>query len=167
MLMAQTACAEGIPEYELKSAFIYNFATFIDWPAETGNELVLCVAAPQPALDQFKQLESKPVGSMKLVVRHLARGGSVASCNILYVASSEDNAFESWLPELEGKKVLTVAESERWVKKGVMIDLVIEGRRIVFDVNADAARQVGLNINSRLLRLARKVYAGGEGGSEK
>ncbi len=150
--------AEAPSEYQLKSAFVYNFATFIDWPADIGKDLVLCVAAPQSALEYFLQLNGKPVGSVNLVVRPLARAASPVSCHILYVANSEDAAFDAWLPELEGRKTLTVGESQMWLKRGVMIELAVEGAKVAFDVNAEAARKAGLNINSKLLRLARMVY---------
>jgi len=39
-----------------------------------------------------------------------------------------------------------------------LIDLLLKENRIVFDVNVAAAREVGMVINFKLLRLARKVY---------
>lgn len=152
-----------IPEYQLKSAFIYNFATFIDWPGEIGNSLTLCVAVPDEAAKYFSALEGKPVGSMKLTVRRLTQDDSAEGCRILFVAESESDSFEDWLSEVGDDKVLTVAEAEAWLKKGVVLDLMIQDKRVVFDVNVDAARGEGITINSRLLRLARKVYGLGSG----
>lgn len=158
LLLADAAFAEPMPEYQLKSAFIYNFATFIDWPDKIGKSLTLCVAAPQGAMKYFSLLEGKPVGNMKVAVRHLGEGDSAENCQILFVAESESDGFDDWLSEVGDEQVLTVSESEKWLKKGVMIDLLLQDKRIVFDVNMDAARDVGVVINSKLLRLARKVY---------
>ncbi len=155
--------AAPIPEYQLKSAFIYNFATFIDWPAGMGNSLTLCVAVPDDAMKYFSTLEGKSVGSMKVVVRRLTPDDSAKGCRILFVAESESDSFEDWLSEVDEDQVLTVAESEAWLKKGVVIDLMVQDKRVVFDVNVDAARGEGITINSRLLRLARKVYGLGSG----
>jgi len=150
--------ADATPEYKLKSAFIYNFATFIDWPEKTGKALTLCVAAPQAEMEYFSLLEGKPVGDMTVAVRHLEEGISAEGCRILFVAESESDGFEDWLSEVGDEQVLTVAESEKWLKKGVMIALLLQDKRIVFDVNIAAAKEVGVDINSKLLRLARKVY---------
>ncbi len=158
-----TATPEPIPEYQLKSAFIYNFATFIDWPADMGKSLTLCVAVPEDAMKYFSVLEGRSVGSMKVSVRRLTQDDSAEGCRILFVAESENDSFEDWLSEVGDNQVLTVAESEAWLKKGVMIDLMIQDKRVVFDVNVDAARGEGIIINSRLLRLARKVYGLGSG----
>jgi hypothetical protein len=158
MLFPAAAHSAPIPEYQLKSAFIYNFATFIDWPAGMGKSLTLCVAVPQEAMKYFSALEGKRVGNMVVTVRRLTQDDSAEGCRILFVAESESGSFEDWLSEVDDEQVLTVAESEAWLKKGVVIDLMIQDKRVVFDVNVDAARGEGITINSRLLRLARKVY---------
>lgn len=163
LVIPVAAYAAPIPEYQLKSAFIYNFATFIDWPKGMGNSLTLCVAVPDDAINYFSALEGKPVGSMKVSVRRLTQDDSAEGCRILFVAESESGSFEDWLSEVDDEQVLTVAESEGWLNKGVVMDLMIQDKRVVFDVNLDAARGEGITINSRLLRLARKVYGLGAG----
>lgn len=163
LALSGSAYSAPVPEYQLKSAFIYNFATFIDWPSGLGNSLTLCVAVPDDAMKYFSALEGKPVGSMKVTVRRLTPDDSAKGCRILFVAESESDSFEDWLSEVDEDQVLTVAESEAWLEKGVVIDLMIQDKRVVFDVNVDAARGEGITINSRLLRLARKIYGLGSG----
>lgn len=158
LLAAGVAFADELPEDQLKSEFIYNFSTFVDWPDRMGKSLTLCVAAPQAEMKYFSALEGEPVGNMKVAVRHLDRGASAKTCHILFVSESESDGFSDWLPEVEGKHVLTVSESEKWLKKGVMVSLMFRENKIVFDVNIAAASEAGVVINSRLLRLARKVY---------
>lgn len=150
--------ADPVPEYRLKSAFIYNFATFIDWPDDIGKKLTLCVAVPPDAVPYFTQLEGKPVGSMTLAVRSLAQDDSAEGCRILFVAEPDGESFDDWLSEVGDEGVLTIAESEDWLKKGVVMNLVLEDQRVTFDVNLEAARGENIAISSRLLRLARKVY---------
>jgi hypothetical protein len=145
-------------EYQLKSAFIYTFATFIDWPADIGRKLTLCVAVPDDAMPSFLQLEGRPVGNMTMAVRHLGADDSAEGCRILFVAQSDSGSFDDWLSEVGDEEVLTIAESDDWLKKGVVMNLVLQGKRVTFDVNLEAARGENLAISSRLLRLARKVY---------
>ncbi len=157
-LAAGMAFSEPAPEYQLKSAFIYNFATFIEWPQGRGDLLTLCVAAPQDAMKYFTLLEGKHVGKLALTVRHLSEGDSATACRILFVADADNAGFDKWLPEIARQQVLTMSESESLLKKGAMVDLVLQEGRVVFDVNMDAAREEGIALNSKLLRLARKVY---------
>lgn len=145
-------------EYQLKSAFIYKFASFIDWPADMGKKLTLCAAVPGEAMPNFSVLDGKPVGDMTLVVRHLGPADSAEGCGILYVAAPENSSFDDWLSEVGDEEVLTISESPGWLKKGVVVRLMMVDNRVAFDVNLEAARGENIDISSRLLRLARKVY---------
>lgn len=156
--MRPLLAAGAAPEYQLKSAFIYNFATFVDWPDDMGKKLTLCAAVPQEAMQYFTPLEGKPVGNMTLAVRYLGQDDSAEGCGILFVADSESASFDDWLSEVGDEEVLTIAESEDWLKKGVVMSLVLQDNRVTFDVNLEAARGENIAISSRLLRLARKVY---------
>jgi hypothetical protein len=60
------------------------------------------------------------------------------------------------LPDL-GPGVLTVGEGETFTREGGMIGLVIDNRRVRFDVNQTAAERAGLKISSKLLSVARDV----------
>lgn len=145
-------------EYQLKSAFIYNFATFIDWPDKMGKSLTLCVAASPAVMEYFAPLNGKPVGNMTVAVRHLDEEASADGCHILFVTETKSGALDGRLSDVGDEPVLTMAESEEWLEKGVIIDLQLQNGKIIFDVNVAAAKQAGVVINSNLLRLARKVY---------
>ncbi len=54
--------------------------------------------------------------------------------------------------------ILTRTDSKSATSKGVMINMGLNDEKIVFDVNLDAAKNVGLNISSKLLKLAHKIY---------
>jgi hypothetical protein len=158
MLLAGAAHADDIPEYQLKSDFIYNFATYVDWPDTVGRSLVLCVAAPQAVVGHFASLAGRPVGNMTISLRRLDHETSPAGCHILFVTESESDDLKARLSSLGDGRMLTVTESETRVKQGAMVGLLVEDKRVAFVVNTDAAKAAGIDINSRLLRLARKVY---------
>jgi hypothetical protein len=52
---------------------------------------------------------------------------------------------------------LTIGESDVAGDGGVMIDFRLEGGKIGFDINLNAAERADLKISSRLLSLARSV----------
>ncbi len=53
--------------------------------------------------------------------------------------------------------VLTIAETPGFARRGGVINFTLEDSKVRFEVNVDAAQQVGLNISSRLLSLAKIV----------
>ncbi len=43
--------AQQMDEYQVKAAFLYNFAKFVEWPAETGGApgaLTICILGRDP-----------------------------------------------------------------------------------------------------------------------
>ena len=42
--------AQGVPlEYQVKAAYLFNLAKFVDWPPSAGSgPLTICVARPDP-----------------------------------------------------------------------------------------------------------------------
>jgi hypothetical protein len=54
--------------------------------------------------------------------------------------------------------VLTIADTRGAARKGVMLELVLDDRRIAFEFNGAAARGAGVVLSSKVLRLARAIY---------
>lgn len=153
------ATAQAVPEYELKAAFIYNFALFVDWPADTRKDgaFVLCVAGRGLYDAAFDALQGKLVRSQRLAVRRVDGLQGLDECHMLYIAPAEEMRLNHILGLAGGRPILTVADAEGWSGRGVMINLVTRQGRLTFDVNLDAVRRAGLDMSSRLLRLAGSV----------
>lgn len=160
-LAPAAALGQAVPEYDLKAAFLYNFALFVDWPAEGPPEerraLTLCVLGGDPFGHALDALEGKTVRSQRLAVRRLASAQAAVDCQILFIAATEEARLAHILKAVQGRPVLTVADSDGWLEQGVMINVSTRQARLAFDVNLAAARQAGLRVSSRLLRLAHLV----------
>ena len=64
-------------EYQVKLAFLYNFAQFVQWPADTfrdaGAPLTICVAGDNPFQGEIEQsLRGRAVGGHPIEVRRLS-----------------------------------------------------------------------------------------------
>jgi hypothetical protein len=53
--------------------------------------------------------------------------------------------------------VLTIGESDQFLRDGGIVNFVIENGRVRFEVNQRVARDHGLSLSSKLLQLARSV----------
>jgi hypothetical protein len=152
------SAAAPLPEYAVKAAFLYNFALFTDWPPRQGEELKLCILGPDPFGPALDELAGKPVHGMRISIVRMARLDRIKSCDMLYFGESERGNFRSIQREIGELPVLTVTDAEDLVEAGVMIGMQVEKSRIAFDVNLGASQRAKLVFNSKLLRLARKVY---------
>ncbi len=142
----------------LKAAFVYNFAKFTRWPANTWSDsaqpLRLCISGSDELAPELKRLEGKVVGQRRITLQTYARTQSPAGCHLLYIARSEQRHYGKLLNALRGSTVLTVSELPGFANTGGVIELYRSGGRIRFVINLAAARQSGLEFSSRLLDLA-------------
>lgn len=149
-------------EYQVKAAFLFNFAKFVEWPADAfakpGDPLAICVLGKDPfgeSLDQVVRGET--VNGRPLVVRRPRQALEARGCQILFLAGLERQRQDEALAAVEGASILTVGEGDGFLASGGVIRFVLEQNRVRFDVNLAAAEASRLKLSSRLLSLAHTV----------
>lgn len=155
-----TAQTAGTPnEYTVKAAFLFNFAKFVEWPAEAfaspASPVVIAVLGRDPfgpMLDEMTHDER--VNGREIVVRRVKWDDNLGGAHILFVGSSEARRMPQLLDRLGGTSVLTVGEYDEFARGGGMIHFVTQNYRVRFEINARAASNAGLKISSKLLSLA-------------
>lgn len=153
------ARSEAIFEYRVKAAFIYNFIAFTEWPEQTNDTtLNLCIYGQTPLRKEIKQLQGKKVNNRQISTHKDVEIDNLNSCHIIFIAASAINRLPIILEKLEGKPVLTIADSPGAAQQGIAINMSVANKKIVFEANLAAAQQVGLTISSKLLRLATEVH---------
>jgi hypothetical protein len=156
------AQAEGVGEYQVKAAFLYNFAKFVEWPPEAmpkaNAPLILGVVGEDPFGPVLEEtLKGKTANGHPFVVRRFRREEDASGCQILFTSSSDQRYIRSLLAVLKGSSVLTVGETERFCRLGGIINFTLEENKVRFKINVDAAERARLNISSKLLRVANVV----------
>jgi hypothetical protein len=152
-------------ENDIKAAFLYNFTKFIDWPTPasgTPGPFQVCVLADArftSAVDRIiagESVEGRPLARMDPQSPDDAR-----QCAILYVGHGHRDRAAPLLAAVRQLPVLTVGDAPRFVEGGGTIGFVLENNRVRFDVSPAAAQRSGLQVSSKLLRVARHVVEGG------
>lgn len=148
-------------EGRLKSAFIFNFAKFVEWPAEAFSEpnspLVVCIVGKDTlgsTLDQV--IQGKALNGRPVIVRRLAVGQETRTCHILFVSERNGGNLSKILQSVRGASILTVGEGEGFLNAGGIIRFVSVQNRLQFEINSANAGQAGLKISSKLLQLSRR-----------
>lgn len=154
----RSAVFAGASEYEVKAAYVFNFAKFIEWPkAEASDSLSICVYGKDPFggfLDQT--VRGKLAHGLPIVVRRLRAGDeSWDRCQVLFFGGGAQT--ESMLARLQGRSILTVGESDRFAESGGMIGLYVDQGRVHFDINLTAVGAARLQASSRLIEIGRVV----------
>lgn len=154
--------AQPVDEYQVKAAFLYNFARFVEWPSQistaSAEPMAICVLGQEPFARVLQDaLAGKSVAERELVVRRISDVSKVGSCRILFVGSSERKRLRTILTGTRACGVLTVGEIDSFTSEGGMINFLLEGGRVRFEVNLEATEREGLRISSKVLSLARIV----------
>jgi hypothetical protein len=144
-------------EYQVKAAYIYNFAKFVEWPAGGSGDIDVCLLGDDPFGNDLSLIEGKKIINRKIVIKEVASYRNASGCDILFISSSEENNLTRILKFLKRSPVLTIGDSEGFAEKGVMINFYMENRTVRFEINPKAAGHAGLRISSNLLRIAKIV----------
>ncbi len=145
-------------EYEVKAAFLFNFVQFVKWPAAPGGQLLIGILGDDPfggALDKI--IKGETVAGRKLAIKRSHKADDLKGCQVVFVAGSERANVGGILASLTGANVLTVGETEGFVKQGGAIGFSSGGEKVRFEINNGAAQRAGMEISSRLLKLASRV----------
>jgi YfiR/HmsC-like len=163
LLRAQTAA-----EYELKAAFLYKFASFVEWPhGSAEHSLCIGVIGRDPfGADLDRVVQGKTVNGRPFRIRRFESGKAVGGCQIVFISSSERDRLPSILDLLKGTPTLTVGDVPGFCQSGGMITLRLVGDHIRLQINLEAAERSNLQLSSKLLSLASVVRAGAVTGSQ-
>jgi hypothetical protein len=168
LALAMTAAAQSprAPEYQVKAAFLYNFAKFVEWPAGTfpspSAPFRVCVLGHDPFGDTLTSIvQGKSISGHAIVSSQVQSPAEARSCHVLFLSQSDPETVRLGLARLRDLPILTVGESADFLSLGGMINFVLEEDRVSFEINLEAAERHRLKLSSKLLAVARVVNVGG------
>jgi hypothetical protein len=154
-------------EYQIKAAFLFNFAQFIQWPDTvlTNADMPFCIDVfgddPFGAALQ-ETVQGETINGHKITVKHVQHIADLKNCQVIFICKSEKSRVKEILSGLNSGAVLTVSEIDGFTQSGGDINFYLEGNKVRFEINPAAAQHDGLKVSSQLLSLGR-VVEGKEG----
>jgi len=159
---AQSVSSRITREYEIKTAFIYNFAKFVEWPQNTfpdnQSSFVIGVLGQDVFGKHLDALEGKILKDREVRVKRYHDVQEISTCHMLFISSLEGHRLPEIFKALKNKSVLTIGDMPQFNQSGGVINFILEDNKVRFEINSKAADQAGLTISSHLLRLAQVVY---------
>jgi acyl dehydratase len=149
----------GPSEFQIKAAYIYNFGKFVKWPAvapaNQSGSFTICVLDGDPfGATLGSTLAGETVGGKPVAVRHVEKAQDASVCHILFIGSAQGKDLKGILSALDEDAVLTVSDIPDFSKRGGMIQFVLVGDRLRFEINLDGAEKSHLVFPSELLKVA-------------
>jgi hypothetical protein len=147
-------------EPEIKAAYLYNFARYVEWPAAAGRtEFVIGVigetrvAAPLATIAGSKKVNNKPIS-----IRRFRTAKDFQQCNMLFVPTGQDPILVTALLKKAGESAtLVVGEDPLFAQKQGHIGFYVDQNSVKFEINSGSAQKSALKISSKLLSLGKIV----------
>ena len=172
-LLAFMAAAQGFAHAQgndqrarVEGAFLVNFIRFTAWPpgrfADPRAPFVLTVVGSDEMAKGVRQVAAAagPVQGRRIVVQQvdgedLSRSRSLLrGSHVVFVDRTGGVPARQVVDLVAGASVLTVGDSEGFVRAGGMLGLVATGARVGFVANPAAIRHGGLAVSAKVLKLA-------------
>jgi len=156
--LAEDKCVE----HQVKAVLLYKFTSFIDWPESVIEDLwqpfVIGFLGQSPIVSIFIQkFSGQNIKGKKLIIQSFESVDQVNACHMIFVHHQYSHEIPSLMKKVKNLSTLIISESDRLIQQGGMINFVIENNTICFEINPSAAKDAGLTISSKLLRLAKIV----------
>jgi YfiR/HmsC-like len=160
-LLATAHAADPKPdEYQVKAAFLCNFANFIEWPStaykSADDTFTICVLGRNPFGHTLENIaRGKAVAGHSLAVRQIGDVREANGCQILFISSSERLRLRSILGSLKNSSVMPVGDTDNFVVEGGVVGLRLQDGKVRIEIDANAAKERNLRVNPHLLELAK------------
>ncbi len=157
-----SATGQTADEYQVKAAFMYNFAKFVDWPAGTlgapAQPITFCVLGQTPLSQALRDtLSGKVVDQRPLAFRQISETKQARECQVLFMSLTDKKQMRQALDEVKSLPILTVGEVDGFTGEGGVVRFLLDAGRVRLEFNLDAADGAKLHISAKLLGLAKTV----------
>jgi hypothetical protein len=141
--------------------FTLNFIRYIGWPeAATKGDFIIGVLNDKD-IAQFLQQKSagKKFGYQNIVVKTFKKVDDITDCQILFFSDKQSFSkhAETVKQKLNGKNSLIITNTEGATKKGAMINFVIRGGKLKFEISQSNAEAFGIKFSSSLMSLSNVI----------
>jgi hypothetical protein len=157
---ANKAADPAVTEYQVKALYLYYFAKFVDWPQNTFEDKTSPIIIGIIGDDAFGNLveaiaKNKTAQEHPIAIRRLKWSSDLRSCHMLFISTFERKRLAQISAILHSRPILTITEMEDSLQDKGIMNLIIEGGKVQFEVDIAAAERAQLRISSKLLRMAK------------
>lgn len=164
LLSSSAVQAQDVTEPSLKAAFIYNFAKFTEWPLDVlpaTASFTACVLSDGPVSDALERtVKGRQLAGRSISVSRVALNGPLRTCHLLYVSGVTAAQVSAIVAIVKGAPVLTISDIDDFAPLGGIAHVFVENGRMRFDLNVDRAKLSRLQLSSKLMTLASRLYDG-------
>jgi len=140
-LGASLAHAETFSLEAVKAAFLYRFASYVEWPADSpSSPFVIAVAGDEDVAKQLEELVPRMVVNHQPVqLRRAARVADLDGVHILYVGPEALARTRALRTAALERPILMVTDDDHGLDAGAVINFVEAKRNVRFEISLIAS----------------------------
>lgn len=152
-------------ENQVKAAYIYNFTKFVYWNTlpqiSVSTPVTIAIIGDEsigPILERFLKARGKvPPLLVKIITTN---DTNLTDCHIVYISKFTTTKLPVLLKRIDNNSILTVSDISGFTAKGGMIGFYQDKGKIKIEINMTAVTNAKLQINAKLLEVARITWSG-------
>lgn len=144
----------------VKAAFLFRFASYVQWPADapTTGPFVIATADGETVADQLDVLlPGMSVHGRPVEVRRVTKPEQLDGVHILYVGPGNLTRTRALRTRATTLPILVVTDREGGIDAGGVINFLSTRRNVRFEISLIAADRAQLSVDSALLSVAARV----------
>jgi hypothetical protein len=162
---ALAAETDGLLEYRIKGAYLFNFTRFVNWPSTAFESpsapirIGVLHADAAAAAAVMETINGKATSSGRIIeVRPYTKlDPTFVDCHVVFVTRSAVSELPAIRARIGLQPVLLVGETDDFATHGGIINLVLAGSTVRCEINLKRAETAGLKLSGRLSSVARIV----------
>ncbi len=149
--------SDALPEYTLKAAYLYNFALLTDWPSQKQDteQFNVCLYAKESLGPAFDALQNKHISHKPIKIHYLSATSQAQTCHLIFIPKIRQGGIEKILRQVTHLPILLVSDDEEF--SAAHIQILHNHDKLIFTIDTKLLEEIGLNLSSRLLNLAKEI----------
>ena len=161
LALSAVAASQQASEYDVKAAMLLNFARFTDWPDHAGAAtLPICAVSNDAVANEMERvLKGKQVGQEPVEFKRVKSTNEARDCRVLFFTAAAYKETKVILADNSLQGVLTVGESDSFLRMGGVLVFRTENDRIRFEVSLPARNRQNIRLSAKMLSVASVVHS--------
>lgn len=161
LIISTSAAQQNETEFVIKASMIKKIVFFIEWPADAfkaDNHFKIAVLGDHPINPILtKVYQDQSIKNMPVKITFIKTVDEIPDCNLLFISSDFEKSIPKILDIVKQKSILFMSDTDGFAALGSQINFYDDSNRIRFEINPDSFINSKLNVNYRLLSLAKII----------
>jgi len=148
ILTPKQSIAENISIYQAQEKVLINIVKYSNF--NNRHKINYCLYAKTPLYSLlYKQ------NNIKVILKNF--NDDIYDCNVIFIDKSYQHNFLQILPKTRDKPILTISNSNNFIKNGGIIEFKIQSSKILLNVNLKSLKKSSIFLHKKLLSVS-KTY---------